>query len=95
MKSAELKTLFEKAKSGFSKTNRYIVENNLLFLQKEDKDSTKRKCLVVPEKYRKYLMTIGYEAAAAHLWVTETKDVTFKTFYRPKRFSDVEDCVKT
>ncbi|GFX80633.1 retrovirus-related Pol polyprotein from transposon 412 [Trichonephila clavipes] len=43
--------LFEEAKSGFSKKNHYIVENNLLFFQKEVKDDTKRKCLVVPEKY--------------------------------------------
>ncbi|GFT06752.1 retrovirus-related Pol polyprotein from transposon 412 [Trichonephila clavipes] len=49
MNSAELKTLFEEAKSGSSKKNHYIVENNLLFFQKEDKDGTKRKCLVVPE----------------------------------------------
>ncbi|GFX01539.1 retrovirus-related Pol polyprotein from transposon 412 [Trichonephila clavipes] len=95
MKSAELKTLFAEAKSGSSKKNRYIGENNLLFFQKEDKDGTKRKCLVVPEKYRKNLMTIGHEAAAAHLGVTKTKDATFKTFYWPKCFSDVEDFVKT
>ncbi|GFV84933.1 retrovirus-related Pol polyprotein from transposon 412 [Trichonephila clavipes] len=95
MKSAELKTLFEEAKSGSSKKNYYIVENNLQFFQKEDKDGTKRKCLVVPEKYRKNLMTIGHEAAAAHLGVTKTKDAIFKTFYRPKCFSDVEDFVKT
>ncbi|GFX54999.1 retrovirus-related Pol polyprotein from transposon 412 [Trichonephila clavipes] len=50
MNSAELKTLFEEAKSGSSKKNHYIVENNLLFFQKEDKEDTKRKCLVVPEK---------------------------------------------
>ncbi|GFS62208.1 retrovirus-related Pol polyprotein from transposon 297 [Trichonephila clavipes] len=49
MNSAELKTLFEEAKSGSSKKNHYIVKNNLLFFQKEDKDGTKRKCLVVPE----------------------------------------------
>ncbi|GFV92816.1 SCAN box domain-containing protein [Trichonephila clavipes] len=95
MNSAELKTLFEEAKSGSSKKNHYIVKNNLLFFQKEDKDGTKRKCLVVPEKYRKNLMTIGHEAAAAHLGVTKTKDAIFKTFYWPKRFSDVEDFVKT
>ncbi|GFX47839.1 retrovirus-related Pol polyprotein from transposon 412 [Trichonephila clavipes] len=95
MNSAELKTLFEEAKSGSSKKNHYIVENNLLFFQKEDKDGTKRKCLVVPEKYRKNLMTIGHEAAAAHLGVTKTKDAIFKTFYWPKCFSDVEDFVKT
>ncbi|GFX93758.1 retrovirus-related Pol polyprotein from transposon 412 [Trichonephila clavipes] len=95
MKSAELKTLFEEAKSGYSKKNHYIVENNLLFFQKEDKDDTIRKCLVVPEKYRKNLMTIGHEAAAAHLGVTKTKDAIFKTFYWPKCFSDVEDFVKT
>ncbi|GFS87574.1 retrovirus-related Pol polyprotein from transposon 412 [Trichonephila clavipes] len=65
MNSAELKTLFEETKSGSSKKNHYIVKNNLLFFQKEDKDGTKRKCLVVPEKYRKNLMTIGHEAAAA------------------------------
>ncbi|GFV18203.1 SCAN box domain-containing protein [Trichonephila clavipes] len=51
MNSAELKTLFEEAKSGSSKKNHYIVKNNLLFFQKEDKDGTKRKCLVVPEKF--------------------------------------------
>ncbi|GFX42430.1 retrovirus-related Pol polyprotein from transposon 412 [Trichonephila clavipes] len=73
MNSAELKTLFEEAKRGSSKKNRYIVKNNLLFFQKEDKDGTKRKCLVVPEKYRKNLMTIGHEAAAAHLGVTKMK----------------------
>ncbi|GFV26963.1 retrovirus-related Pol polyprotein from transposon 412 [Trichonephila clavipes] len=95
MNSAELKTLFEEAKSGSSKKNHYIVKNNLLFFQKEDKDGTKRKCLVVPEKYRKNLMTIGHEAAAAHLGVTKTKDAIFKTFYWPKCFSDVEDFVKT
>ncbi|GFW22021.1 retrovirus-related Pol polyprotein from transposon 412 [Trichonephila clavipes] len=95
MNSAELKTLFEEAKSGSSKKNHYIVENNLLFFQKEDKDGTKRKCLVVPEKYRKNLMMIGHEAAAAHLGVTKTKDAIFKTFYWPKCFSDVEDFVKT
>ncbi|GFW60843.1 hypothetical protein TNCV_2672641 [Trichonephila clavipes] len=95
MKSAELKTLFEEAKSGSSKKNHYIVENNLPFFQKEDKDGTKRKCLVVPNKYRKNLMTIGHEAAAAHLGVTKTKDAIFKTFYWPKCFSDVEDFVKT
>ncbi|GFT25780.1 retrovirus-related Pol polyprotein from transposon 412 [Trichonephila clavipes] len=67
MKTAELKTLFEEAKSGSSKKNRYIVENNSLFFQKEDKDGTKRKCLVVLEKYRKNLMKIGHKAAAAHL----------------------------
>ncbi|GFX35082.1 SCAN box domain-containing protein [Trichonephila clavipes] len=44
MNSAELKTLFEEAKSGSSKKNHYIVKNNLLFFQKEDKDGTKRKC---------------------------------------------------
>ncbi|GFT31136.1 retrovirus-related Pol polyprotein from transposon 412 [Trichonephila clavipes] len=74
MNSAELKTLFEEAKSGSSKKNHYIVKNNLLFFQKEDKDGTKRKCLVVPEKYKKNLMTIGHEATAAHLGVTKTKD---------------------
>ncbi|GFT17701.1 retrovirus-related Pol polyprotein from transposon 17.6 [Trichonephila clavipes] len=95
MNSAELKTLFEEAKSGSSKKNHYIVKNNLLFFQKEDKDGTKRKCVVVPEKYRKNLMTIGHEAAAAHLGVTKTKDAIFKTFYWPKCFSDVEDFVKT
>ncbi|GFW28724.1 retrovirus-related Pol polyprotein from transposon 412 [Trichonephila clavipes] len=95
MNSAELKTLFEEAKRESSKKNHYIVENNLLYFQKEDKDGTKRKCLVVPEKYRKDLMTIGHEAAAAHLGVTKTKEAIFKTFYWPKRFSDVEDFVKT
>ncbi|GFV79028.1 retrovirus-related Pol polyprotein from transposon 412 [Trichonephila clavipes] len=80
MKSAELKTLFEEAKSWSSKNNRYIVENNLLFFQKEDKDGTNRKCLVVPEKYRKKLMTIGHEVAAAHLGVTKTKDAISKHF---------------
>ncbi|GFW98975.1 retrovirus-related Pol polyprotein from transposon 297 [Trichonephila clavipes] len=40
-------------------------------------------------------MTIGHEAAAAHLGVTKTKDAIFKTFYWPKCFSDVEDFVKT
>ncbi|GFT60999.1 SCAN box domain-containing protein [Trichonephila clavipes] len=44
MNSAELKTLFEEAKSGSSKKNHYIVENNLLFFEKEDKDGAKRKC---------------------------------------------------
>ncbi|GFU28480.1 retrovirus-related Pol polyprotein from transposon 412 [Trichonephila clavipes] len=95
MNSAELKTLFEEAKSGSSKKNQYIVENNLLFFQKEDKDGTKHKCLAVPEKYRKNLMTIGHEAAAAHLEVTKTKDAIFEIFYCPKCFSDVEDFVKT
>ncbi|GFX73875.1 retrovirus-related Pol polyprotein from transposon 412 [Trichonephila clavipes] len=95
MNSAELKTLYEETKSGSSKKNHYIVKNNLLFFQKEDKDGTKRKCLVVREKYRKNLMTIGHEAAAAHLGVTKTKDAIFKTFYWPKCFSDVEDFVKT
>ncbi|GFV13031.1 retrovirus-related Pol polyprotein from transposon 412 [Trichonephila clavipes] len=89
MNSAELKTLFEEAKSGSSKKNHYIVEYNLLFFQKEDKDGTKRKCLVVPEKYRKYLMTIGHEAAAAYLGVTKTKVAIFKTFYWSKCFSDI------
>ncbi|GFW96401.1 retrovirus-related Pol polyprotein from transposon 412 [Trichonephila clavipes] len=93
--SSELKILFEEAKSGSSQKNRYIVENNLLFFQKEDKDVTKRNCLVVPEKYRKNLMTIGHDVAAAHLGVTKTKDIIFKTFYWPKRFSDVENFVKT
>ncbi|GFS85323.1 retrovirus-related Pol polyprotein from transposon 412 [Trichonephila clavipes] len=41
MNSAELKTLFEEAKSASTKKNHYIVENNLLFFQKEDKDGTK------------------------------------------------------
>ncbi|GFT86967.1 SCAN box domain-containing protein [Trichonephila clavipes] len=81
MNSTELKTLFEEAKSGSSKKNHYIVENSLLFFQKKDKDGTKRKCLIVPEKYRKNLMTIGHEAAAAHLGVTKTKGAIFKTFY--------------
>ncbi|GFU20056.1 retrovirus-related Pol polyprotein from transposon 412 [Trichonephila clavipes] len=49
MNSAELKTLFGEAKIGSSKKNPYIVKNNLLFFQEEDKDGTKRKCLVVPE----------------------------------------------
>ncbi|GFY18403.1 retrovirus-related Pol polyprotein from transposon 412 [Trichonephila clavipes] len=40
-------------------------------------------------------MTIGLEAAAAHLGVTKTKDAIFKTFYWTKCFSDVEDFVKT
>ncbi|GFY08266.1 retrovirus-related Pol polyprotein from transposon 412 [Trichonephila clavipes] len=40
-------------------------------------------------------MTIGHEAAAAHLGVTKTKDAILKTFYWPKCFSDVEDFVKT
>ncbi|GFX66610.1 retrovirus-related Pol polyprotein from transposon 17.6 [Trichonephila clavipes] len=40
-------------------------------------------------------MTIGHEAAAAHLGVTKTKDAIFKTFYWPKCFSDVDDFVKT
>ncbi|GFT03798.1 retrovirus-related Pol polyprotein from transposon 412 [Trichonephila clavipes] len=61
----------------------------------KDKDGTKRKCLAVPEKYRKNLMTIGHEAAAAHLRVTKRKDAIFKTWYWPKCFSDVEDFVKT
>ncbi|GFW32215.1 retrovirus-related Pol polyprotein from transposon 17.6 [Trichonephila clavipes] len=81
-----------------------ISESNLIKLShkdfakeqmNKDKDGTKRKCLVVPEKYRNNLMTIGHEAAAAHLGVTKTKDAIFKIFYWPKCFSDVEDCVKT
>ncbi|GFU63023.1 retrovirus-related Pol polyprotein from transposon 412 [Trichonephila clavipes] len=40
-------------------------------------------------------MTIGHEAAAAHLGVTKTIDVRFKTFYWSKCFSDVENFVKT
>ncbi|GFV65202.1 SCAN box domain-containing protein [Trichonephila clavipes] len=81
-----------------------ISESNLIKLShkdfakeqmNKDKDGNKRKCLVVPEKYRKNLMTIGHEAAAAHLGVTKTKDAIFKTFYWPKCFSDVEDFVKT
>ncbi|GFX16190.1 retrovirus-related Pol polyprotein from transposon 412 [Trichonephila clavipes] len=40
-------------------------------------------------------MTIGHEAAAAHLGVTKTKDAIFKTFYWRKCFSEVEDFVKT
>ncbi|GFS95662.1 retrovirus-related Pol polyprotein from transposon 412 [Trichonephila clavipes] len=69
MKSAKLKTLFDKAKRRSSKKNRYIVENNLPFSQKEDKDGAKRKCLFVSEKYRKNLMTIGHETAAQLIWV--------------------------
>ncbi|GFU56151.1 retrovirus-related Pol polyprotein from transposon 412 [Trichonephila clavipes] len=81
-----------------------ISESNLIKLShkdfakeqmNKDKDGTKHKCLVVPEKYRKNLMTISHEASAAHLGVTKTKDATFKTFYWPKCFSDVEDFVKT
>ncbi|GFV24079.1 retrovirus-related Pol polyprotein from transposon 412 [Trichonephila clavipes] len=81
-----------------------ISESNLIKLShkdfakeqmNKDKEGTKRKCLVVPEKYRKNLMTIGHEATAAHLGVTKTKDAIFKTFYWPKCFSDVEDFVKT
>ncbi|GFW66644.1 retrovirus-related Pol polyprotein from transposon 412 [Trichonephila clavipes] len=64
-------------------------------MNKEDKDGTKRKCLVVPEKYRNIFMTKGHEATAAHLGVTKTKDAIFKTFYWPKCFSYVEDFVKT
>ncbi|GBM06720.1 hypothetical protein AVEN_190921-1 [Araneus ventricosus] len=51
-KSAELKKLFEEAKNESSKKINYIVEDNLLFFKKEDKNGTKRKLLVVPEKYR-------------------------------------------
>ncbi|GFX53733.1 retrovirus-related Pol polyprotein from transposon 412 [Trichonephila clavipes] len=51
--------------------------------------------MVVPEKYRKNLMTIDHEATVAHLRVTKTKNAIFKTFYSPKCFSDVEDIVKT
>ncbi|GFX07449.1 hypothetical protein TNCV_5091641 [Trichonephila clavipes] len=81
-----------------------ISESNLIKLShkdfakeqmNKDKDGTKRKCLVVPEKYRKNFMTIGHEAAAAHLGVTKTKEAIFRTFYWPKCFSDVEDFVKT
>ncbi|GFU01965.1 integrase catalytic domain-containing protein [Trichonephila clavipes] len=53
MKSAELKTLFEEAKSESSKKNRYIVRNNLLFFQKEDKCGTKHKGLVVPKRMKR------------------------------------------
>ncbi|KAF8766373.1 Retrovirus-related Pol polyprotein like [Argiope bruennichi] len=60
-KSAELKILFEEAKNGTFKKTNYIVEDNSLFFQKEDKDGTKHKLLVVPEKYRENLMTIGHE----------------------------------
>ncbi|GFY03495.1 retrovirus-related Pol polyprotein from transposon 412 [Trichonephila clavipes] len=40
-------------------------------------------------------MTIGHEAAAAHLGITKREDGKFKTFYWPKCFSDVKDFVKT
>ncbi|GBO14203.1 Retrovirus-related Pol polyprotein from transposon 412 [Araneus ventricosus] len=94
-KCAELKKLFEEAKNEYSKKTNYIVEDNLLFFKKEDKNGTKRKLLVVPEKYRENLMTIGHEGAAAHLGVTKTKDALFKTFNWPNCFSDIENFVKT
>ncbi|GBN64085.1 Retrovirus-related Pol polyprotein from transposon 412 [Araneus ventricosus] len=94
-KSAELKQLFEEAKNESSKKTNYIVEDDLLFSKKEVKNGTKCKLLVVPEKYRENLMTIGHEGAAAHLGVTKTKDALFKTFYWPNCFSDIENFVKT
>ncbi|GBN40535.1 Retrovirus-related Pol polyprotein from transposon 412 [Araneus ventricosus] len=94
-KSAELKKLFEEAKNVSSKKTNYIVEDNLLFFKKEDKNGTKCKLLVVPEKYKENLMTIGHEGAVAHLGVTKTKDALFKTFYWPNCFSDIENFIKT
>ena len=63
--------MFEEAENGTSKKANYIIENKLLFYQKEDKDDTKRKLLVVPEKYRENLMMIGHERASAHLGVNK------------------------
>ncbi|GBM77389.1 hypothetical protein AVEN_213852-1 [Araneus ventricosus] len=80
-KSSELKKFFKEAKNESSNKTNYIVEDNLPFFKKEDENGTKRKLLVVPEKYRENLMTIGHEGAVAHLGVTKTKDALFKTFY--------------
>ena len=49
-KSSELKNLFEEAKNETPKKTNYFVEDKLFF-QKEDKGRTKRKLLIVPEKY--------------------------------------------
>ncbi|GBN83939.1 hypothetical protein AVEN_37199-1 [Araneus ventricosus] len=92
-KSAELKKMFQEAKNESSKKTNYIVDDSLMFLKKENKNGTKRKLLVVPEKYRENLMTIGHEEAAAHL--TKTKNALFKTFYWPNCFSDIDNFVKT
>ncbi|GFX32897.1 retrovirus-related Pol polyprotein from transposon 412 [Trichonephila clavipes] len=77
-----------------------ISESNLIKLShkdfaKEQMNSAELKTLFEEAKSGKNLMTIGHEAAAAHLGVTKTKDAIFKTFYWPKCFSDVEDFVKT
>ncbi|GFV87814.1 retrovirus-related Pol polyprotein from transposon 412 [Trichonephila clavipes] len=77
-----------------------ISESSLIKLshkdfEKEQMNSAELKTLFKEAKRGKNLMTIGHEAAAAHLGVTKTKDAVFKTFYWPKCFSDDEDFVKT
>ena len=73
----------------------YIIEDKLLFFQKEDKDGTKRELLIDPEKYRENLMMIGHEEASANLGLNKTKDAVFKTFYWPNCLSNVEHFAKS
>lgn len=94
-KSEELKPLIAEAKKKTSKTNKYLIEKNMLFYKKRDKNGNERKLIVVPEKFREQLKIFCHEGAAAHLGVSKTKDALFKTFFWPNCFSDVENFVKT
>ncbi|GFY46001.1 retrovirus-related Pol polyprotein from transposon 412 [Trichonephila inaurata madagascariensis] len=88
-KSEQLKPLIADAKLNVSKENKYVLEKNMLFFKKRDKNGTERKLLVIPEKLGEQLKTICHEGAE------KTKDALFKTFFWPNCYSDVKKFVKT
>ncbi|GFY71594.1 retrovirus-related Pol polyprotein from transposon 412 [Trichonephila inaurata madagascariensis] len=60
-KSEQLKPLIADAKLNVSKENKYVLEKNMLFFKKRNKNGTERKLLVVPEKFREQLKTFCHE----------------------------------
>ncbi|GFY53240.1 transposon Ty3-I Gag-Pol polyprotein [Trichonephila inaurata madagascariensis] len=60
-KSEQLKPLIADAKLNVSKENKYVLEKNMLFFKKRDKNVTERKLLVVPEKFREQMKTFCHE----------------------------------
>ncbi|GFY71443.1 retrovirus-related Pol polyprotein from transposon 412 [Trichonephila inaurata madagascariensis] len=60
-KSEQLKPLIADAKLNASKENKYVLEKNMLFFKKRDKNGTEQKLLVVPEKFREQQKTFCHE----------------------------------
>ncbi|GFY44441.1 retrovirus-related Pol polyprotein from transposon 412 [Trichonephila inaurata madagascariensis] len=72
-KREQLKPLIADAKLNVSKENKYVLEKNMLFFKKRDKNGTERKLLVVPEKFCEHLKTFCHEAGELVLVIAPSR----------------------